>query len=118
LQSPPVGASTTLETNVPEPDRQSAEPARDRRKASIQEERKRGQRLFGGLISTLSQTTPNDQQKRRQEIERRQQERVKHQKVVDEGKKKERLANLQVIRKTEQIKYDEQTVCLTNITKP
>jgi hypothetical protein len=31
----------------------------DRRKSSVQEERKRGQRLFGGLLSTLSQSTPN-----------------------------------------------------------
>lgn len=82
----------------------------ERRKASVQEERKRGQRLFGGLLSTLSQTTPNNQNKRRQEIEKRQQERVKQQKAADEARKAEKLANLKDVRRTEQIKFDEQSV--------
>ena len=76
----------------------------------MQEERKRGQRLFGGLLSTLSQTTPNNQHKRRQEIEKRQQERAKQQKAADEGRKAEKLANLKAVRRTEQVKVDAQSV--------
>lgn len=77
----------------------------------MQEEKKRGQRLFGGLLSTLSQSTPNGQQKRRQEVEKRQQERAKQQKADDETRRKEKLAQLKTVREAEQIKYDEATVC-------
>ncbi|RFU34997.1 hypothetical protein B7463_g1342, partial [Scytalidium lignicola] len=81
----------------------------DRRKTSVQEERKRGQRLFGGLLSTLSQSASNGQQKRRQEIEKRQLEKAKQQKVEDEGRRAEKLAKLNGIRKVEQIKFDRET---------
>lgn len=82
----------------------------DRRKSSAVEEKKRGQRLFGGLLSTLSQSTPNGQQKRRAEVEKRQQEKAKQQKATDEKLRKEKLASLQKIRKAEQIKFDEKSV--------
>ena len=82
----------------------------ERRKSSVQEERKRGQRLFGGLLSTLSQSTPNGQQKRRLEIEKRQQEKAKQQKAEDEGRRAEKLASLKAARKAEQIKFDEKAV--------
>ncbi|KAH8589346.1 pinin/SDK/memA/ protein conserved region-domain-containing protein [Bisporella sp. PMI_857] len=84
--------------------------APDRRRSSIQEEKKRGQRLFGGLLSTLSQSTPNGQQKRRLEIEKRQAEKVKQQKIEDEARKAERLTKLKAIRIEEQIKYDEESM--------
>ncbi|KAJ3532907.1 hypothetical protein NM208_g8223 [Fusarium decemcellulare] len=58
----------------------------DRRRLATQEEKKRGKRLFGGLLSTLSQTTGSTQQKRRLEIERRQQDRLQKQKIVFEEK--------------------------------
>lgn len=89
---------------------ESVKPTDERRKSSVQEERKRGQRLFGGLLSTLSQSTPNGQQKRRLEIEKRQQERAKQQKEEDEVRRAEKLAKLKAIRKTEQVKFDEQTM--------
>jgi phosphopantetheinyl transferase len=89
---------------------QARDPNQDRRKSSVVEERKRGQRLFGGLLSTLSQSTPNGQQKRRLEIEKRQQEKVKQQKAADEVRRAEKLANLKAIRKAEQIKFDEESV--------
>ena len=95
-------------------DRDAAEEKKnlgpDRRKSSIQEERKRGQRLFGGLLSTLSQSTPNGQQKRRQEIEKRQQEKAQRQKAEDEGRRSQKLADLKAVRRAEQIKFDEQSV--------
>lgn len=87
-----------------------AKDSRERRKSSVQEEKKRGQRLFGGLLNTLSQSTPNGQQKRRLEIEKRQQERAKQQKVEDEVRLKEKLAALKAVRKVEQVKFDEEAV--------
>lgn len=89
---------------------QSRDPNQERRKSSVVEERKRGQRLFGGLLSTLSQSTPNGQQKRRLEIEKRQQEKAKQQKAEDEVRRAEKLANLKAIRKAEQVKFDEESV--------
>jgi hypothetical protein len=112
-----IGSPTTLRDS-PQP----IDPSRDappetkrdliseRRKSSVQEERKRGQRLFGGLLSTLSQTTPNGQQKRRLEIEKRQQEKAKQQKAEDEIRRKEQRAKLDVIRKAEQVKFNEESV--------
>jgi hypothetical protein len=94
-----------------EPEEKPKDLSQERRKSSVQEERKRGQRLFGGLLSTLSQSTPNGQQKRRLEIEKRQQEKAKQQKAADEGRRAEKLANLKAVRKAEQVKFDEQSVC-------
>lgn len=74
------------------------------------EERKRGQRLFGGLLSTLSQSTSNGQQKRRLDIEKRQAEKAQQQKLDHEMRQAERLAKLKEIRKVEQIKFDEESV--------
>ncbi|CAG8960678.1 hypothetical protein HYFRA_00013446 [Hymenoscyphus fraxineus] len=84
-----------------------SDPAQDRRKSRVQEEKKRGQRLFGGLLSTLSQSTSNGQQKRRQEIEKRQQERAKQQKAEDETRRARKRESILATRKVEQIKYDE-----------
>jgi hypothetical protein len=97
------------------PVRRPSEPSRDtdqeRRKSFTHEERKRGQRLFGGLLSTLSQTTTSSQQKKRQEIERRQQDKVIKQRADDDRKHAEKLARITDIRRQEQIKYDEKVVC-------
>ena len=77
------------------------------------EERKRGQRLFGGLLSTLSQSTPNGQQKRRLEIEKRQVEKAQQQKHDDEVRRAEKLASLKKVRRAEQAKFDEESVSST-----
>ncbi|KAM3072019.1 hypothetical protein ACMFMG_008485 [Clarireedia jacksonii] len=82
----------------------------ERRKSSVQEERRRGQRLFGGLLSTLNQSTTNGQQKRRQEIEARQKERAAQRKAEEANRKKESIANLKAIRVVEQVKFEEQSM--------
>ncbi|KAM0347168.1 hypothetical protein ACHAPU_005109 [Fusarium lateritium] len=82
----------------------------DRRKLATQEERKRGKRLFGGLLSTLSQTAGGTQHKRRLEIERRQQERIHKQTIEDDKVREEKRARLTEIRKSEQIVFDEEVV--------
>jgi len=79
----------------------------------MQEERKRGQRLFGGLLSTLSRKEPNNQNQRRQEVEKRQVEKEKARKEGDEERKRERLAKLRSVRIAEQGKWEEQAVCVS-----
>ncbi|KAK4070188.1 uncharacterized protein Triagg1_6609 [Trichoderma aggressivum f. europaeum] len=83
----------------------------DRRRQAIQEEKKRGKRLFGGLMSTLSQTSnTSQQQKRRQEIERRQQDRMQKQRAEDDQKRAEKLEKLHLVRMAEQIVFDEEVM--------
>ncbi|KAJ0107597.1 hypothetical protein J7T55_007787 [Diaporthe amygdali] len=87
-----------------------AERDRDRRESYSQEEKKRGRRLFGGLLSTLSQTTANSQQKRRLEIEKKQQEKAVKQKTEDDKRRTEKLARLDKVRRIEQVRFDEQVM--------
>ncbi|PHH63973.1 hypothetical protein CDD81_5192 [Ophiocordyceps australis] len=81
------------------------------RKASVtQEDKKRGQRLFGGLLSTLSQTNSSSQQRRRQEIERRQLDKLQQQTAQDEKKLAERRAAAERTRLCEQITWEERVM--------
>ncbi|TLD04920.1 uncharacterized protein PgNI_09581 [Pyricularia grisea] len=85
-----------------EPDR-----PKQRRRDFSQEEKKRGQRLFGGLLSTLSQKPPG----RRQPVDRKQHEKTQQRKEEDNRRKaeiQEKLAKLNRRRKIQQIKLDEQ----------
>jgi hypothetical protein len=90
-----------------------------RRNVSI-EEKKRGQRLFGGLVSTLSRTASGSQQQKRLEIERRQHEKAQQRRAEDEKRRAERLEQLKRTRQIEQVKLDEQAVCtmLLSLTFP
>ncbi|KAL0473213.1 pinin/SDK/memA/ protein conserved region domain-containing protein [Neurospora intermedia] len=82
-------------------------PEQTRKNVSL-EEKKRGRRLFGGLLNTLSQTTPNNsQQKRRKEIERRQQERVQQQRVEDDRRRTDLLAERRRFRDAKQVDFEE-----------
>jgi hypothetical protein len=74
------------------------------------EEKKRGKRLFGGLMNTLSQTNAKPQQKRRLEIERRQQERLQQQRVEDDARRQEKVAHLTKARMAEQIGFEKQVM--------
>ncbi|AEO69248.1 uncharacterized protein THITE_155901 [Thermothielavioides terrestris NRRL 8126] len=92
----------------PEARRPSASGGPPIRRAVSLEEKKRGQRLFGGLVSTLSRTTAGSQQQRRLEIERRQHEKAQQRRAEDEKRRAERLAQLKRTRQIEQIKLEEQ----------
>ena len=85
--------------------------ALERRKSGLAEERKRGQRLFGALLGTLSQSSSSTAQKRRTDIERKQQAKLKLQADEFDEKKKQRLDAILEVRRREQKKYDKQTVC-------
>lgn len=74
------------------------------------EERKRGQRLFGALLGTLSQSSNSASQRRRADIERRQQDKLKLQDAEYDGLKKQRRDERVAIRKKEQRAYEEESV--------
>lgn len=83
----------------------------ERRRNGQLEERKRGQRLFGALLDTLSQSSSSTAQKRRTDIEKKQQAKLKLQAEEYDEKKKQRLDALMAIRRTEQKKFDKHSVC-------
>ena len=83
----------------------------ERRRSGQLEERKRGQRLFGALLGTLSQSSSSTAQKRRTDIEKKQQAKLKQQAEEQDEKKKQKREALMVIRRREQKKYDKQSVC-------
>lgn len=74
------------------------------------EERKRGQRLFGALLGTLSQSSSSTAQKRRTDIEKKQQAKLRSQAEEREEQKEQRLESLRAVRRKEQKKYDKQSV--------
>ncbi|RHZ73847.1 hypothetical protein CDV55_107641 [Aspergillus turcosus] len=87
------------------PDRRASRQANGR-----DEERKRGQRLFGALLGTLSQRSNTAAQKRRADIERKQQDKLKLQdEEYDELKKKKREERA-ALRKKEQRYYEEESM--------
>lgn len=82
----------------------------ERQRSGHLEERKRGQRLFGALLGTLSQSSSSTAQKRRTDIEKRQQAKLKLQAEEQDEKKKLKLEALLVVRRREQRKFDKQSV--------
>jgi hypothetical protein len=74
------------------------------------EERKRGQRLFGALLGTLSQTSAKPAHRRRDEIEKRQQDKLrqKDEELADEKRRKRE--ELDAVRRKEQKAWDRQSV--------
>lgn len=94
----------------PEARRPSATAGPPARRNVSLEEKKRGQRLFGGLVSALSRPTSGTQQQKRLEIERRQQEKAQQRRAEDEKRRAERLDQLKRTRQIEQVKLDERAV--------
>lgn len=100
-----IATSTSVQTRV---------SVQQRVKGAV-EERQRGKRLFGALLGTLSQSSSTTAQKRRLDIERKQQEKLKLQTQEYDEDKKQRLNALEDTRQQEQIKYDKQSVCYCNV---
>ncbi|KAL9085432.1 MAG: hypothetical protein Q9165_007582 [Trypethelium subeluteriae] len=95
------------------------EPALDRRRnrqiLGRSEERQRGQRLFGGLLSTLSQSSQGGagaaaRERRKAEIERKQAEKLKARDEEYDEEKKRKLEELTRVRRREQWIWDEQAM--------
>ncbi|KAI1426025.1 pinin/SDK/memA/ protein conserved region-domain-containing protein [Xylaria sp. FL1777] len=86
------------------------ETGRDRREMVRQEEKKRGRRLLGGLMNTLSQASAGSQHRKRQDIERRQQAKSTQQRAEEDRLRIQKLSKLEAVRKAEQLKFDEQVM--------
>ena len=84
----------------------------DRRLSGAIEERKRGKRLFGALLGTLSQSSSSAAEKRRLDIEKKQQAKLKLQSEQLDEKRKQRHDALLEVRKQEQKKYEHQSVSI------
>ncbi|KAJ5159582.1 uncharacterized protein N7482_006586 [Penicillium canariense] len=87
-------------------------PAAERRppRQGREEDRKRGQRLFGALLGTLSQSSTSAAQKRRADIEKRQQDKLKSQADEYDGLKKRRKERRALIRRKEQPFYEREAL--------
>lgn len=86
-----------------------------RRKPSVTdsgaiEERKRGQRLFGALLGTLSQSSTTTAQRRRADIEKKQLGKLQQRDEEVEEEKRKKREKLDVTRSKEQKVWDEQSV--------
>lgn len=75
-----------------------------------EDERKRGQRLFGGLLGTLSQSSTSAAQKRRADIEKRQQDKLKNQAEEYDGLRSRKKELREAIRRKETPFYEREAV--------
>ena len=74
------------------------------------EERRRGQRLFGALLGTLSQSSTTKAQRRRADVEKRQLGKLQQRDEELEEEKRRKLEKLNLLRTKEQNVWDEQNV--------
>ncbi|EFR04745.1 pinin/SDK/memA domain-containing protein [Nannizzia gypsea CBS 118893] len=73
------------------------------------EERKRGRRLFGALLGTLSQSSSTPAQRKRSEIDRKQQAKLKLQDKEYNELTKKKYEDLLAARRKDQVLYDSQS---------
>lgn len=96
----------------PSPDRfrrdEQAAPARERRPVKPIDEKKRTQRLFGGLLGGLGQTRPANPQAAKRRAEQEERRRQKEQELSE--RQTERLEVLNVARRKEQQRVDEANI--------
>ena len=112
----PTQQATDDGTNgITEESRQATRTEQQRRRSNGQvEERKRSRRLFGALIGTLSQTSTKSTaaQRRRADIEQKQQTKLKLQAEELDQERLKRLEAVMRVRRREQRKFDDQSVCV------
>ncbi|KAJ5800337.1 uncharacterized protein N7518_002405 [Penicillium psychrosexuale] len=89
---------------------ESVEKKPTRLRAGRDEDRKRGQRLFGGLLGTLSQSSSSAAQRRRADIEKKQQEKLKSQDAEYGELKKRRKEQRDEIRRRETPLYEREAM--------
>ncbi|KAI2706468.1 hypothetical protein DTO012A7_5231 [Penicillium roqueforti] len=89
---------------------ESVEKKPTRLRTGRDEDRKRGQRLFGGLLGTLSQSSSSAAQRRRADIEKKQQEKLKSQDAEFGELKKRRKEQRDEIRRRETPLYEREAM--------
>jgi hypothetical protein len=114
---PPTPTRTSPEAKASDADRKdrgavSIEEARAR---VAREEKSRGRRLFGGLLGTLNQRGVTAQQQKRLEIEKKQQERLKQQRVAALEAQAGRKSKIEERRKVSEIHWKELVVSSTTL---
>jgi hypothetical protein len=85
----------------------------DKKPAPVRREKGRERRLFGAVLGALSQNSATTVQKRRTEIEKRQQAQRKHEDHEDEQRKTERAAKRKEQRWKEQKHFERESVRIT-----
>lgn len=103
-------STTSHRPTSPDPAEQRPARRESRQVKGRDEERKRGQRLFGALLGTLSQTPSAAAQRRRADIERKQQDKLKLQEEEYGELKKKKREEREAIRRKEQRYYEEESV--------
>ncbi|KAJ5431368.1 Pinin/SDK/MemA protein [Penicillium cf. griseofulvum] len=89
---------------------ESVETKPTRPRGGRDEDRKRGQRLFGGLLGTLSQSSSSAAQRRRADIEKKQQEKLKSLDAEYGELKKRRKEQRDEIRRREMPLYEREVM--------
>ncbi|KAI1433935.1 hypothetical protein GGR50DRAFT_451140 [Xylaria sp. CBS 124048] len=80
----------------------------DRQAMARLEETRRGRRLFGGLMNTLSEASAGPQPHKRQDVERRKQAKSTQQRAREERFRVQRFYQLEEVRKSEQVRFDRE----------
>ncbi|KAL9111277.1 MAG: hypothetical protein Q9227_004356 [Pyrenula ochraceoflavens] len=93
----------------PAPDERRRSSALGGKGTGTAEERKRGQRLFGALLGTLSQSSSSPAQKRRADIERKQQDKLKEKEQEFDDERRQRREKILEKRKKEQVLWDRES---------
>jgi hypothetical protein len=106
-----ASAASQDETSKP-PSAASPTTPTERRKGGVAEERTRNKRMFGGLLGHLAQASPSSAQRRRADIEQKQQAKLKLQAEEREEEKRKKREEILVMRRREQRVYDRQAVRL------
>ncbi|CAG8182664.1 unnamed protein product [Penicillium olsonii] len=88
----------------------SSEQKAERPRGGREEDRKRGQRLFGGLLGTLSQKPSIAAQRRRADIEKKQQEKLKTQDVEYDELRKRRKEEREELRRRQAPLYEREAM--------
>ncbi|KAF1812510.1 hypothetical protein P152DRAFT_416653 [Eremomyces bilateralis CBS 781.70] len=99
-------AANGLPTPTDEPD----DNRLNRRRSGLEAEKGRGKRLFGALLGTLSQNSASAAQRRRADIDKKQQAKLRQQAADFDQRRKERLGDILEARKREQGKFEEQSM--------
>ena len=92
-------------------DRRSSIDAKPPAVAPPRKERGRERRLFGAALGALSQNSATTAQKRRSEIEKRQQAQRKLEEEESEARKLERVIQRKAQRQKEQKRFEKESVC-------
>ncbi|GAW12791.1 hypothetical protein ANO14919_021620 [Xylariales sp. No.14919] len=104
-----LGDEKIDERHDPQP-QPTRETGTDRREMALQEEKRRGKRLLGGLMNTLNQASAGSQHRKRPDIERRQQAKSIQQRAEEDRLRIQKISKLEAVRKVEQLKFDERVM--------